>query len=78
MPGLVAAYKAGHVALFRSKLVGKRIEWFVPVISHQKPDGQLAIPTQEQTKAAIDYFYAPVLSYRAQKPAAAPATSRPR
>lgn len=78
MPDLVAAYEAGGVAVFKSREVGKSNTWFVPMITTEKSREGDRKPTEAATKAAIEYFFAPVIAYREQKPAAENPTSRPR
>jgi hypothetical protein len=78
MPDLVKAYLAGDVAVFKSRLVGKKNEWFVPAITHAKAAEGITVPSEKATRTAVEFFFAPVLAYRDQKPAAAAATSRPR
>lgn len=78
MPDLVECYTKKKLATFKSRLVGKKNEWFVPTIAASPAGEAVSFPTPQATQTAIDYFFAPVLAYMSQKPAAENPTSRPR
>jgi hypothetical protein len=78
MPDLIECYTKKKLATFKSRLVGKKNEWFVPTIAAAPVGEAVAFPTPAATQAAIEYFFAPVLAYQNQKPAAENPTSRPR